>query len=346
MSAPFFIVGASRSGTTMLRLMLNAHSRLAVPDELKYFRHVDGLYDLTAWQTPLSTDERRALVRGYLAARGDVFPGTSADLETVALADSDRTLRGPYRTLLAHWARSRGKGRWGEKTPHNIFYVDVLADMFPDAQFVHVVRDPRAVVQSMNASSYYSGETVFNALNWRKSIRHGTRLCRDHLRSDQHLTVQYEALVRRPEPTLRAVCAFLSESFEPQMLRFYETAERDMAGQIRTPSIASPVTEEAVSKWRERLVPAAVAIIERLCGKEMETYGYPPTMDRGRSDLWSPPIILFKVLYWQWKVWRHRHRRGYEVEYSFLSGLRARLRQWRAILSGRRGNIEKHMPPF
>lgn len=256
-----------------------------------------------------------------------MLAGAKAAL-TAVLAENDRTIRGPYRALLAHWAQTRGKERWGEKTPHNIFYVDVLVDMFPDARFIHVVRDPRAVAQSMNASSYYSGETIFNALNWRKSIRDGEALFQDHLRPEQHHTVRYENLVRQPESTLRSVCAFLGESFEPQMLRFYETAERDMAGQIRTPSIAGPVTEEAVSKWRERLVHAAVAIIERLCGEEMEAYGYPPTVDRRRSSLWNPPTVLFKVLYWQWKVWRHRHRRGYEVEYSFLSGLRARLRQW------------------
>jgi len=326
MSAPFFIVGASRSGTTLLRLMLNAHSRLAVPDEMKYFRHIEGQYDLTAWKTPLSTGDRRALVRRYLAARGDVFPGTSADLETVALADSDRTLRGPYRALLTHWAQSRGKERWGEKTPHNIFYVDVLADMFPEAQFIHVVRDPRAVVQSMNASSYYSDETIFNALNWRKSIRDGKALFQAHLRPEQHLTVRYEDLVRHPESTVRSVCRFLDEPFEPRMLRFYETADRDMAHEIRTPSIKGPVNQEGLRKWRERLSPVDVSIVERLCRTEMDAFGY----ERETNAAVLPLRVVPKVLYWRWKVWRHRRRRGFEVEFRFLSGVRRWTRGWRA----------------
>lgn len=121
MTAPFFIVGASRSGTTVLRLMLNVHSRLAVPDELKYFRHINGQHDLTAWQTPLSTNERHVLVRGYLAARGDVFPGTSADLET-RLFSRIRTARSEGRTGRS-WPIGPGVGakNGGERKPRTTF---------------------------------------------------------------------------------------------------------------------------------------------------------------------------------------------------------------------------------
>lgn len=323
MSAPFFIVGASRSGTTMLRLMLNTHSRLAVPDEMKYFRHVEGQYDLASWRIALCEDDYRGLVQQYLDTRKNVFPEGKEALDTL-LAEDDRTIRGPYRSLLAHWTKTYGKERWGEKTPHNIFYVDVLADMFPDAQFIHVVRDPRAVVQSMNASSYYSDETVFNALNWRKSIRDGQCLFQQHCRPDQFLTVRYEDLVLNAESALRRVCAFLGEHFEPQILRFYETAGQQMAGQINTPSIQRPVSRAGLSKWRRRLTKKDIQVIEHLCRREMAAFDYRQSAKNERSPL--PLLASPKLLYWQWKTWRHRDRRGFEVKFPFLSGLRARIR--------------------
>ena len=323
MSAPFFIVGASRSGTTMLRLMLNTHSRLAVPDEMKYLRYVEGKYDLAAWETPLSEENYRALVRGYLATRGEVLPGAEEDLEAMVFAEEDRTLRGPYQALLEAWARACNKERVGEKTPHNIFYVDILADMFPEGRFIHVVRDPRAVVQSMNNSPYYSDETIFNALNWRKSIRDGEALLREHLSGDRRLRIRYEDLVRESEATLRTVCSFLGESFEPEMLRFYETADQHMAGPIRTPSIKGPVHQKGLTKWRDRLAPVEVAAIEGLCRTEMRDFGYEQT---------GGPSVRFrlrfrpKVWYWKWKVWQHRERRGFEVGFPFLAGLSAWIR--------------------
>lgn len=316
MNSPFFIVGASRSGTTMLRLMLNAHSRLAVPDELGYFRHVEGKHDLGEWDTPLSETDVRALVQGFVEKNAESLGGGRADLEAVALAGADRTLRGPFQALLEDWARRSGTERWGEKTPHNIFYVDVIAGMFPEAQFIHVVRDPRAVVQSMNSSPYYSDETVFNALNWRKSIREGERLLNAHLRPERQQTVRYEDLVCHAESTLRSVCSFLGEAFEPKMLRFYETADQHMAGPIRTPSIKGPVNQKGLSKWRRRLRPSDVAAIEGLCREEMNALGYEGTG--------TPSVrlrLLPRVLYWKWKAWKHRNRRGFEVGFPFLAGL-------------------------
>jgi len=323
MPAPFFIVGASRSGTTLLRLMLNAHSRLAVPDELKYFRFLEGTQNLASWDTPRSPTAYRQLVREYVTAHGALVESVPGALDALQRCEEDRTARGPYRAFLQHWARTCGKARWGEKTPHNISFVDVIADMFPGAKFIHVVRDPRAAVQSMNASSYYSSETVFNALNWRTAIRDGRRLFRE-LRPVQELTIRYEDLVREPAPTLQSVCAFLDEAFEPSMLRFYETADQQMAHRIRTPSIKAPVTQSGLSKWRTRLTPAQVAVIEGLCGEEMSALGYKPETNVSAASV----LGLLKRLYWHWKAWRHRDRRGFEVVFPFLSGVRRHVERW------------------
>ncbi|MFO8100161.1 MAG: sulfotransferase [Salinibacter sp.] len=332
MSVPFFIVGASRSGTTLLRLMLNAHSQIGIPRELKYFHTVNDTVDPQSWRDEVSDESYRQLVRHYLKSRSDLFSDDLGSLEAMVLGDDERTLRGPYRVLMEYWSRTLNKPRWGEKTPHNLFYVDVISDMFPGAKFIHVVRDPRAVAQSMNSIEYYSGETVFNALNWRRSIRAGENMLQQTLASDQQCTIKYEDLVSSPEATLRTVCHFLEESYEPSMLRFYETAADHMPSTIRTPSIRGPVNQKSLSKWKERLSALEIEIVESICAGEMARLGYE------RSTRARPSAYLRRVLkgaYWHWKSWQHRNQRGYEVGYSFFAGLRARLRRWRPDLSAR-----------
>ncbi|MFP4228869.1 MAG: sulfotransferase family protein [Salinivenus sp.] len=332
MSVPFFIVGASRSGTTLLRLMLNAHSRLGIPREMKYFHTIGRTVTPQSWRDEVPDDSYRPLVRNYLQRRSDLFSEDLDALEALVMDDKERTLRAPYRVLMEYWSRTLNKPRWGEKTPHNLFYVDVLNDMFPGAKFIHVVRDPRAVTQSMNSIEYYSGETVFNALNWRRSIRAGETLLQQTLSSDQQCTIRYEDLVSAPDATLRTICQFLEEAYEPSMLRFYETAAEHMPSTIRTPSIRGPVNEKSLSKWKERLSTFEVEIVESICTEEMDRLGYERST-RPSSSVYAR--IFLKAAYWHWKSWQHRNQRGYEVAYSFFAGLRARFHRWRPDLFAR-----------
>ena len=230
MPTPFFIVGASRSGTTLVRLLLNAHSRLAVPSELKYLQTVSHHARLERWRDPgLSEGAYRDIVRAFLTRRREVFEEIGGDrLERLILADAERTPRAPYRIALEAWAQFHGKERWGEKTPRNLFYADVLADMFPGARFVYVARDPRAVVASMNRIAYFSDDTVLNALNARRSMCEGLTHLRASVPEAARIVVRYEDLVADPEREARRLCRFLAEPFEPAMLGFHRRAAEFM----------------------------------------------------------------------------------------------------------------------
>ncbi|NNF57301.1 MAG: sulfotransferase [Rhodothermaceae bacterium] len=326
MNAPFFIVGASRSGTTMLRLMLNAHSRLAVPEEFKYFNTLAGQVDLAQWRTPPELEVGYlALVQTFLQRRRHVFEELGIErLEVEILRDPERTLRAPYRIAAEAWARHHSKVRWGEKTPQNLFYADVLLDMFPGARFVYVARDPRAVVASMNRITYFSGDTVLNALNVRRAMGEGyTVFCRA-VPPSRRFDVRYEDLVRDPEAALCAICTFLGERYEPGMLAFHRHAAMFMAPVIRTPAVTGPVSDAHTAKWKQTLRPAEVAVVESVCEDAMQAWGYEPVA----ASL--PPLRRLdqaaKWAYWNWKGWQHRHRRGYTVHYPALHRTRVRLR--------------------
>ena len=326
--SPIFIVGANRSGTTLLRLLLNAHPRIAIPDELVYLDSLLAGVPIEAWDQPgLSTGEYEAFVDDVLHKQCAPLDELDRDqLKKEILADPPN-FRRPYQCALEAWARHHGKERWGEKTPGNLFYADILLDMFPEAQFLYVVRDPRAGVASMQEVSFFPGDVVFNTLSRRKHDVDGRALLEQNVPASQRRTVQYEALVRDPESTMREVCIFLDEAFEPQMLRFHEDAGQFMRKDARRHHNAAatrPITDDRIDAWKEQLTADQVATVEHICADVMQDFGYAPTGQRPSLAAWGE--IAVKQAYWTWQCWRHRHVRHYTVKHPIFARTRSRLR--------------------
>ncbi|MEL6492901.1 MAG: sulfotransferase, partial [Cyanobacteria bacterium J06621_3] len=218
MASPFFIIGPERSGTTLLRLILNAHSTLAVPEEMGYFGFdfLPGI-DITRWENPdLSWEEYVQYVHNFLSNRTETLKDFDIrGLENTILETKESNLKHPYKVVLDEFAKLHRKQRWGEKTPNNVFFIDVLHQMFPEAKFIHIVRDPRSIVCSMNQDDFpwFSDDSVINALNWRKKARSAERLLEKHVPYQQRMLIRYEDLVTDPELSIRQVCRFLGEEF-------------------------------------------------------------------------------------------------------------------------------------
>jgi len=304
-ASPIFIVGANRSGTTLLRLILNAHPRLAVPEELNYFNP----WIVTHWRDAASDrDAFHHRVHWYLHEQ--MPPGAFGDVDLTELEDaivtraSDYDWRGLYEGALAAWARHHGKGRWGEKTPGNLFYVDTLLAMFPEAQFIHLVRDPRAGVASMQKTSFFGNDAAINALNRRKYLREGLR--RDAtMPPEQWTRVRYEDLLTAPEDTLRRLCDVLGERYTPSMLTYYEDADRYMssaAAQDYNRSARRPIDPSKAHSWRRDLPPSDVATIEAVCHTEMRALSY--RLDGRSLALIDRAVLLGKQVYWHLSQFR------------------------------------------
>ena len=327
MTSPIFIVGANRSGTTLLRLLLNAHPRIAIPDELIYFDSRMAGVPIEQWRNPdLSPREYEAFVDRFLHEQCDPLD----ELDTASLKEEILAgrpdFRRPYRLALEAWSQHFGKERWGEKTPGNLFYADILLDMFPEAQFLYMVRDPRAGVASMQEVSFFPDDVPFNALSRRKHDTQGRALLERHVPSSQRMTVQYEALVREPEATMRSVCGFLGEAVAPQMLRFHEDAERymqDNAWQHHNAAATNPITDDRIDAWKRRLTAHEVAIVEHICAGVMQAFGYAPTGQRLSLAAWGETLV--KQAYWYWQCWRHRRIRHYTVKHPIFARTRSRL---------------------
>lgn len=310
----------------MLRLMLNAHPSVAVPGEQNYF---DALpRPLPDWRAPgWSAARYEAFVDTYHDRKLSTLPGLDrAAVRAAVLApDQPHTLRTPYRLTLDAWARSQGKPRWGEKTPNNFFYVDLIAEMFPEARFLHIVRDPRAVVHSMNRFDRCGDDTALNATTWREFMDSGARLLERCVPADRRLTIHYEELTADPAGHVQTVCSFLGEPFVPSMLDFYKTADAYMHPVYRTigggQTVTRPVTDRSARpKWIDGLTTDEVATIEAICADGMRRYGYAPT---GARASWRARLDqTWKLAYVAAKRRQHAPDRFHLVNYRPFDRLR------------------------
>ncbi len=320
MGAPFFIVAASRSGTTMMRLLLNAHSKIGVPKEMAYFERCAIAGALNTWQNPgFKKGTYADFVRAFLNRRKIALEGI--DLELLAekiLSDQTVNLERPIRLALDTWAEKEGKTIWGEKTPKNLFYVDKIHEMMPDARFIHIIRDPRAVVNSMNRFARFVDDSVLNAFNWLQAADFGFRILQKSVPARLRLEIKYEDLVSDVEGTTRKICEFLKEPFEEEMLAFYMKSRGDLhpnAGQLGgVNTLTQPISTVSVDKWRDQLTARDIALVEAVCSEAMQVHGYEcvgGTLSvKDRLNVWA------KLEYCNWQQRRNKHLRSYQIAFK------------------------------
>jgi Sulfotransferase family len=271
-----FVGGCPRSGTTLLRTMLNCHPELALPHETRF---LIGAWERRARFGDLSLPENRRRVARWIASRKKSRLerlGVSADELAARLEAAPPTIGSVLGTCFLLYARRHGKERWGDKRPSHAQHLDAIFAMFPAAQFINIVRDPRGAVASVRKIGWYDGDLAAGVDLWERSIR-AVDSRREHLAPDQLLEIQYEELVADPRRVLERVAGFLTLSPEgiDAMMRFHERSDvpRDRTFH---PRVSTPVTTEAVRAWDEALSPGEVAFVEHVLGEQMERYGYEP----------------------------------------------------------------------
>ncbi|HZQ85147.1 MAG TPA: sulfotransferase, partial [Acidimicrobiales bacterium] len=212
---PIFVVGYERSGTTLLQAMLGAHPDIAAPPELHYLLRIVELRD---YYGDLSDDDNlRRAVHDTLNPPLEMLAGCGFEEETLfdAAQRAERSYRALLQVVMDDFARRQGKGRWSEKTPGQTARA-VLA-LCPDAQVVHIVRDPRDVVASALEAPWSSMPARLHAENWRAFVTDNERVGKD-ADAGTYLRVRYEDLSADPDGVLRDVTAFLGEPFRPEMI--------------------------------------------------------------------------------------------------------------------------------
>lgn len=307
----FFIVGAGRSGTTLLRSVLSAHSRMSVAPETHFMKRAEeeGLHE----GGPRDFDRFWERLIDWVRFR-DLGIDPQEARARIDAADGP-TFRRVFDTMLRLYGERAEKPRIGEKTPSHTLYLDTLLDWFPDARVIAIQRDPRAVVASqlktpwgrkqIRPRSLERGLFLHNRLNavtfyakdWAQY--YGAVLPRWAQDPRVH-RMRYETLVAHPEEEVRKLCAFLGETFEPRMLVDRSEAriprpEGRMGDAVHDKwrarhigQSASPITSSSLEKWRSELSTLEVGVIEARCSGPMREAGYELSSDmvsRGALDV-------------------------------------------------------------
>src|SRR3954470_3495816 len=207
---PIFVVGFPRSGTTLLQGLLGAHPRIAAPPEIHFGRRIAQFPD---YWGDLNDDE---VLRRVIAVTLDL-PGLSQSGFDVARVfararQGPRTFAGVLDAVMCDFAERNGKQRWSEKTPHQDAFG--IWTHFPDAQVVHIVRDPRPTVCS-NLTKLGAWPDLLSTVRAWRSFTLRNVLAGAQRGASHYLRIRYEDLAAEPAAVLRVVFAFLGEDFDP-----------------------------------------------------------------------------------------------------------------------------------
>lgn len=303
---PFFIVGSPRSGTTLLERLLNRHSQLCVPPETAYF-HLLNRFGLMGRETT-----RKALVffvSAYLqteAAR--LLNLGDSDVVQRDLLSGARTYTDVFLNLLGLLRESDEKSRIGEKTPHHLLVADYIGEQLPNAQFICVMRDGRAVVKSRLKHPKWEHNLLAAARVWRADARK-MRVLLENKGSERVHLVRYEQLITNPEYELKTICDFLGETFEATMLepdlvragvpeKYNEYYQQSWMA--KSTSDIDPVRADA---WRGEYMPHELALVEKIMASELEHFGYELYARRGLG--WLPLLLKESVRHVEFRIRRY-----------------------------------------
>jgi len=274
---PIFVIGAERSGTTLLMTMVGCHPRIAVPEVAWYYpRFRPYLYTYG----DLTNDENfRILAKEIIFGLKIPFWGMKVNPRTIVdeivSEVREQSFAGIYCAMLEKYAREVGnKPRWGEKTPHNLFFIKEIKEDFPNAQFIFITRDGRDASADYLRSAF--GPTnIFCAAKIWKLCQNAVKPWREKLSSSEWMDVKYETLVRKPEQTLKQVCDFLEEKYSPSMLEFYKTDIAKQRGTRRDHKpLGSPISDKYIGIYKEYLSLWGQRIFTAVAGEELEEAGY------------------------------------------------------------------------
>ncbi len=279
-----FVVGVGRSGTTLLRLMLDAHPRLAIPAE-------------THFVPELIERQRECRASGELAEAiiaSRTWGDFGLDPESLRVAVRDAGAEDATAVLRIFYglcAAREGKDRWGDKTPGYVKRMRPIAEALAEARFVHLIRDGRDVALSRRARGMGAAKPIDEVAElWKRRIENARRQAK-RLRG-RYLELRYEDLVAEPEPSLRRICELVELDFDPAMLSYHERAEERIAelgdlgdegaraarpGSERQAAHALAATPPSAARtevWRTEMGPGERAEFEAVAGGLLAELGY------------------------------------------------------------------------
>lgn len=293
--SPIFILGNPRSGTTLMRLLLTSHRDVVVPPEAGFLVWLSNKYG--NWNSLDSNNSSAVL--SYV---NDLFQ--TKKFETWGLDKSEiirqiaKNKPSSYSELSGHIYHSYAKKRakeiifWGDKNNFYLNHIEELKKLYPDAKFIHVVRDGRDVACSYLDITRHTYKSRYAPLlpqnleeianHWRNNV---LRIERD-LRScnSSFLTIRYEDLVSRTDKELQKLCDFLGIEFQNEMVSFYLVNRSQNLEPVETlewkQKTLMPIEPSSIGRYLDTLTKEDILHFEEVAGDALDIFHYKKSSSR------------------------------------------------------------------
>lgn len=303
MKAPVFIVGCPRSGTSYLyHLLLSAGGFAEFHTQMNAFDVLEPIYgDLTVLKN------RQRMMKEWLQSKAFYVSGlNAADIESKVLAQC-RSASDFLRIVMEEIARTQGVDRWIDSTPTNVPHMLRIKRDFPDACFVHIIRDGRDVALSLDKRGWSrplpwdkDKGLLAAGLYWEWIVRKGRRY--GSLLGPQYMEVRYEFLVEHPRAALAQLGEFIQHDLD------YDRIQQASIGSLKNPltSFKEELKEGRfvpVGRWKDKFPPQQLLWFEDLVGDYLQELGYPVSESRTAHGFAVRTMRFIYGVYYEFKQW-------------------------------------------
>lgn len=245
----FFIIGTQRSGTTLLRLILNSHSKICIPEEATFLMPFMNK-KILSFNRALD-DSRKEKIKKYLLNNYQFkkWHINETDLDNLLKTELN------YSELISEiynlYARNEKKEIVGDKTPPFIRRLNIINQNYPNSKFIYIIRDGRDTYLSLKAKKHYSAKSItIKSLEWRIK----NHCIEKHLQKchDKKFLIRYEDLITYPKKKVKEICTFLKVNFEDNMLDYWKNSDLYIDKE-HSYKINSPVDPNNKFKWKKNI---------------------------------------------------------------------------------------------
>ncbi len=270
-----FILGASRSGTTLLRLMFNSHPLVCVPSESRFLSQILDRIPVGKVLSKKDLDHVEEILLSH-----ESWPHwniSHVKLLVILEQNIGKTVRELMESIFTICCEQSGKQICGEKTPHHCFYSATFAQLFPSAKFIHLIRDGRGATEAMYRRKWYDKSILRIARHWSGCVQSVWSASKAH--PGRFKDFHYEELVKNPCETLQEMCSFLGIPYSDDLMSYRENLNENLSSSdtrargIHEKLHKAPDATES-EKWQSELSARQIFLFEAAAGSTNKEAGY------------------------------------------------------------------------